>query len=376
MRGVSMALAAALVAATANAQGVDTGPPRGGASELVPVTDTVGIGLPYLDLVVDPRTLPAGPYYGYDKKRRLVATVYMIPLDDMRDGRAFDLASSGARVDHIDWAYNPGHAGVPDPHDHLVLWHVGKAEQAALIAAAEPDGAAPQGPAEGLRKLSQLGKLPDFIPGLGTLYVDPKTLPVGPFLGYDREGRHVDTIYMVPLKEMNERKRFGDLAAPGDPVDHVDIYYNNGHPAVPVPHYHIVEWHIGKAEQAALKVDPLLTAPRLQQAPPPAPYRKASELAPMPDVVPGLGTLYVDPGTLPGGPYLAYARNGRLVATVYLIPMAEIEAQSRLANLAASGSKVDRVDLQFSPGDPGLPQPHYRVVLWHVTKAEQSALTK
>jgi hypothetical protein len=156
----------------------------------------------------------------------------------------------------------------------------------------------------------------------------------------------------------------------------VDIYYNAGHPTVPVPHYHIVEWHIPKAEQAALKIDPLLAAQRLQQAPPPAPYRKASELTPMPDVVPGLGTLYVDPGTLPDGPYLAYARGGRLVATVYMIAMAEIDAEARLANLAASGGKVDHVDLRFDAGHPGLPQPHYQVMLWHVTKAEQAALTK
>ena len=29
------------------------------------------------------------------------------------------------------------------------------------------------------------GPAPDFLPGMGTLYVDPKTLPAGPFLGYD-----------------------------------------------------------------------------------------------------------------------------------------------------------------------------------------------
>jgi hypothetical protein len=33
------------------------------------------------------------------------------------------------------------------------------------------------------KKVSELVKLPDFLPGLGTLYVDPKTLPAGPFLG-------------------------------------------------------------------------------------------------------------------------------------------------------------------------------------------------
>ena len=34
-------------------------------------------------------------------------------------------------------------------------------------------------------------------------------------------------------------------------------------------------------------------------APPGAPYRKVSELVKLPEYLPGLGTLYVDPTTLP-----------------------------------------------------------------------------
>ncbi|MCV4566833.1 hypothetical protein OFB72_30215, partial [Escherichia coli] len=44
------------------------------------------------------------------------------------------------------------------------------------------------------------GALPNFIPGLGTLYVDPKNLPEGPFLAYDRAGRLVKVVFMVPLE--------------------------------------------------------------------------------------------------------------------------------------------------------------------------------
>ena len=40
-------------------------------------------------------------------------------------------------------------------------------------------------------------------------------------------------------------------------------------------------------------------------APPGGDYQKASELVGLPDFVPGLGTLYVRPKTLPAGPYLA-----------------------------------------------------------------------
>ena len=43
-----------------------------------------------------------------------------------------------------------------------------------------------------------------------------------------------------------------------------------------------------------------------QAATPPASYKKVSTLVALPDFVPGLGTLYVDPATLPAGPFLAY----------------------------------------------------------------------
>jgi hypothetical protein len=113
---------------------------------------------------------------------------------------------------------------------------------AQTVATAPPGGA--------YRKVSTLVKLPDFLPGLGTLYVDPKTLPAGPFLAYDHRGRLVSTIYMIPLADMQAEKAFSGLAAPGGNVDHVSIYYNAGHPGVPVPHYHIVLWHVQKASEA------------------------------------------------------------------------------------------------------------------------------
>lgn len=103
-------------------------------------------------------------------------------------------------------------------------------------------------PAAPYKKVSSLVKLPDFLPGIGELYVDPKTLPAGPFLAYDHTGKLVSTIYMVPLKDMNDQKKF-DLAAPGGNVDHVSLYYNAGHPGVEQPHYHIVLWHVPKAQE-------------------------------------------------------------------------------------------------------------------------------
>ena len=98
--------------------------------------------------------------------------------------------------------------------------------------------------------VSSLVKLPDFVPGLGSLYVDPATLPAGPFLAYDHDGKLVSTIYMIPIADLSPDKRFDDLAAPGGAVDHVDVYYNAGHPGVEVPHAHVVLWHVPAADEA------------------------------------------------------------------------------------------------------------------------------
>lgn len=93
-------------------------------------------------------------------------------------------------------------------------------------------------------QVSDLVPLPDFIPGMGALYVRPETLPAGPFLAYDRDDRLVSTIYMIPLDDLNEHAAFDSLATPGRVVAETDIQYNAGHPGVAEPHYHIVLWHV------------------------------------------------------------------------------------------------------------------------------------
>jgi hypothetical protein len=113
-------------------------------------------------------------------------------------------------------------------------------------------GVTKEPPSAPYKKVSTLVTLPDFIPGIGTLYVDPKTLPEGPFLAYDHKHRLVSTIYMVPLKDLDAKSNFADLAAPGGRVDHVSLYYNAGHPGVEEPHYHIVLWHVSKADEASV----------------------------------------------------------------------------------------------------------------------------
>ena len=99
-------------------------------------------------------------------------------------------------------------------------------------------------PAAPYKAVSSLVKLPDFIPGLGQLFVDPATLPAGPFLGYDHKGKLVSTTYMIPLSMMKPDMNLHDLKTPAGKVDHVDMMYNAGHPGVAEPHLHIVLWNI------------------------------------------------------------------------------------------------------------------------------------
>lgn len=105
-------------------------------------------------------------------------------------------------------------------------------------------------PAAPFAAVSGLVKLPDFLPGMGQLFVDPATLPAGPFLAYDHDGALVSTIYMLPMSKLNAENSFDNLSAPAGNVDHVDVYYNAGHPGVEEPHIHVVLWNVPVADEA------------------------------------------------------------------------------------------------------------------------------
>jgi hypothetical protein len=113
-----------------------------------------------------------------------------------------------------------------------------------------PEAVAKSPPAEPYKAVSELVPLPDFIPGMGQLFVDPSTLPAGPFLAYDHNGALVSTVYMIPIAELNPDTSFDALPAPGGVVDHVGIHYNPGHPGVEMPHVHIVLWHVSEDDEA------------------------------------------------------------------------------------------------------------------------------
>jgi hypothetical protein len=110
-------------------------------------------------------------------------------------------------------------------------------------------------PPANFKKVSTLVRLPDWLPGLGTLYVDPATLPAGPYAGYNHKGELVNLIYMIPIKDFTEHKNHEDLgealAHLGLKVDHTSVEYNPGHPGLQVPHYHFIEWCITPAQEKA-----------------------------------------------------------------------------------------------------------------------------
>ena len=130
----------------------------------------------------------------------------------------------------------------------LVFASVGtaRARKPSVMTAPPPD----------FKEVSTLVNLPSYLPGMGMLYVNPSTLPVGPFLGYDKSGKKlVNITYMVPLKDFESHKNLPDLGANlGDlTIDHTDIVFNPGHPGVQEAHYHIVEWLIPRQQQEQLK---------------------------------------------------------------------------------------------------------------------------
>ena len=126
------------------------------------------------------------------------------------------------------------------------------AQREVPLAAEKPAAPMHEPPGGKFKKVSALVSLPDFVPGLGTLYVDPATLPAGPFLAYDHQGNLVSSIYMIPLKDLNAHKAFSSLKVAQARADHVDIVFNAGHPGVVEPHYHVIVWYVSPQRASQL----------------------------------------------------------------------------------------------------------------------------
>jgi len=104
-------------------------------------------------------------------------------------------------------------------------------------------------------------------------------------------------------------------------------------------------------------------------------YKKVSSLAVFPDFVPGLGEFYVKPETLPLGPLLLFDREDRLVATVYMIPVEDINDHKKL-DLPGFMGRCDHVTFYFQSGHVGAEMPHYHLVIWNVSKEGEARVEK
>lgn len=112
-------------------------------------------------------------------------------------------------------------------------------------------------------------------------------------------------------------------------------------------------------------------AATLEKSPPPAPYVQVSNALPLPEFIPGLGTLFVDPAALPAGPFLAYDHDGKLSATVYMVPLEDLQGGKSFDDLALGAGSVTSVDIYFNAGHPGVEKPHAHVVLYHDAGAKE-----
>ena len=103
----------------------------------------------------------------------------------------------------------------------------------------------------------------------------------------------------------------------------------------------------------------------LQMSPPGAPYIQVSDALPLPEFIPGLGTLFVDPATLPAGPFLAYDHDGKLSATIYMVPLEDLQNGTAYDGLGIGSHTVAGVDIYYNARHPGVEKPHAHVVLYH-----------
>ncbi|MFD2857584.1 hypothetical protein ACFSZS_26565 [Seohaeicola zhoushanensis] len=108
----------------------------------------------------------------------------------------------------------------------------------------------------------------------------------------------------------------------------------------------------------------------LRQSPPGPPFVQVSDALPLPAFIPGLGTLFVDPASLPAGPFLAYDHDGKLSATIYMTPLEELQAGSAFDGLGLGAHEVSSVDIYYNAGHPGVEKPHAHVVLFHDAEAK------
>lgn len=77
--------------------------------------------------------------------------------------------------------------------------------------------------------------------------------PAGPALAYDGAGQVVATVHSVTAQQLVERGIQGLAAADGRPIEHVSIDPVPSRIDRPVPHFHVILWHVSVSRAAALR---------------------------------------------------------------------------------------------------------------------------
>jgi hypothetical protein len=75
---------------------------------------------------------PEGPYRGYDRAGKFVATIYTVSMRELAQHGLEGIVPSGAAVDHVSIYSIATDPDVPQPQYHVVLWHVTRSEAAGL----------------------------------------------------------------------------------------------------------------------------------------------------------------------------------------------------------------------------------------------------
>lgn len=105
-------------------------------------------------------------------------------------------------------------------------------------------------------------------------------------------------------------------------------------------------------------------------------FKKVSSLVNFPAFYPGLGVVYVKPDTLPVGPFRCFDRKGKLVASVYMLSLKDLDDQKRWDYVKGLPAPADHATFYYHPGHPGVPVPHYHFVIWHVPKAQEALVAR
>ena len=57
-----------------------------------------------------------------------------------------------------------------------------------------------------------------------------------------------------------------------------------------------------------------------------------------------------------------------------MVPLKDLEAHKKFDDLNVAKERVDHVDLDYNVGHPGVPEPHYHIVLWYIPRDQEVSL--